>query len=164
MKIFALSAVAALAFSAFSAPVLADELLITGASDKKGGTTVLALDLVSDGTTRGFDFVIPVSGKNIKVDTSQCFSNLPAKFQGSCQFNGTEITGIAFAWEKVTLPAGVHSIGTVSIKGGHLEKKGADYSVEFKSANMAGGAISSTVRADLGVESVRSLDGSSAEK
>lgn len=162
MKVHAFTA--AVALMVLSTPALADELLVTGASDKSGGSISLALDLVSDGSTRGFDFVIPVVSKGAKVDTSQCFVNLNKSFQGACKFNGTEITGIAFAWENVTLPAGVHSLGTITIKGGMLEKKGSGYAVQFNSADAGGSAIQSTVRADLAVESAGALRSSSAEK
>ncbi len=164
MKTYAIAAGVALALATLSAPALADELLVTGAADKSGSSISLALDLVSDGKTRGFDFVIPVTTKGAKVDTTQCFANLHKSFQGACKFNGTEITGIAFAWDNVTLPAGVHSLGTITIKGGMLEKKGSGYAVQFNSADAGGASIQSTVRADLAVESPRAFDSLNAEK
>lgn len=135
----------------------ADELLVTGAaSEKARGTSHIALDIVSDGQTRGFDFVIQVP-KGAKVDTTKCMSALPKGFQGSCQFNGTEITGLAFSWEPIVLEKGVHSIGTVSISGVTLQGRNAPV-VTFSAADVKAQPLNSAAKVSIDVESGGAVD------
>lgn len=155
MKTIVFSTLAGLGLLSAACSVSAAELLVTGASDKRGDTVSIALDLVSDGTTRGFDFVIPVGqAKGVKVNTAKCMVSLPSGFQGECRFNGSEIAGIAFSWERKALPEGVYSLGTVTISGGSLLKSASgDFEVKFNAADMSGKAIEANTRTDLDVQS-----------
>lgn len=141
-----------LAYIGFAAAALlvsgvssADELLLTGANNAKSNATSIALDVVSDGDTRGFDFVIPVA-KGAKVDTSKCLSGLPKGFQGTCQFNGEEITGFVFAWEKISLDAGIHSIGSVTVSSNAVSDKVA---AKFSAADSEGREIASAAKSNF---------------
>lgn len=110
----------------------AAELLVTQGMAKRGApVTSFALDVVSDGNVRGFDFVIPIE-KGMKVDTSKCLAGLPHGFQGTCQVNGNEVSGLVFSWEPVTLPAGVHAIGSITLSGRAAAKS---LSVKFNAAD-----------------------------
>ena len=140
IKIFG---IAALALAA-SGSINAAELLLTSGVAKKASVTSMAIDVVSSGDVRGFDFVIPVE-KGVKVDTSKCFANLPKGFQGSCTFNGEEVVGLAFSWEKILLPEGVHSIGTVTFSGRVSPKA---LNVQFNAADTNAKKIASSVIAE----------------
>ncbi len=124
----------------------AAELLLTGDSNAKKGGSTYALDIVSDGDVRGFDFVIPVP-KGAKVDVSKCLSALPKGFQGVCKHNEGEIAGIAISMEPKTLPAGVHSIGVVTISGAARASKNLE--VQFNAAGMEAQVLSSKVGVSL---------------
>lgn len=124
----------------------AAELLLTGNAAAKKGASTYALDIVSDGDVRGFDFVIPVP-KGAKVDVSKCLSALPAGFQGVCKHNEGEIAGIAISMEPKTLPAGVHSIGVVTISGADRASKKLE--VQFNATGMDAQALSSKVGVSL---------------
>jgi len=120
----------------------AAELLLTQGVAKKGATTSIALDVVSDGDVRGIDFVIPVA-KGMKVNTSQCLSALPKGFQGMCKFNGTEVAGMVFSLSPQTLPRGIHSIGSITFSGRSLPKSGL--SVQFNAVDTNAKTINSKV-------------------
>lgn len=121
----------------------AAELLLTGNAGlaKRGAASAIALDIVSDGDVRGFDFIISVP-KGAKVDTSKCLASLPAGFQGVCKHNEGEIAGIAISMDPKPLPAGVHSIGMVSISGVRMAKK---LDVQFTAADVNAVQIKSSV-------------------
>lgn len=139
-------AAAAVAFGMGSAS--AAELLLTGNSTAKKGGSTYALDIVSDGDVRGFDFIIPVP-KGAKVDVSKCLSSLPKGFQGVCKHNEGEIAGIAISMEPKTLPAGVHSIGVVTISGGTDRASKKNLEVQFNAAGMDAQVLSSKVGVSL---------------
>lgn len=125
--------------------VSAAELLVTGDSNaKRGGATAYALDIVSDGDVRGFDFIIPVP-KGAKVDVSKCLSALPSGFQGVCKHNEGEIAGIAISMEPRVLPAGVHSIGVVTVSGVANSRAAKSLKVQFNAAGMDANELSSKV-------------------
>lgn len=123
----------------------AADLLITQGTAKKGGASSVALDIVSDGDVRGFDFIIPVE-EGTKVDTAKCLSGLPTGFQGVCKFNGTEVAGMVFSFEPITLPKGIHSIGSITFSGRTHTSKAL--TVQFNAADTNAKAIPSAVRVD----------------
>ena len=138
------SAAALLCMVGFSSSAFAAELLIVDSAAKsRGGSSAISLDIVSQGDVRGFDFIIPVP-KGAKVDASKCFATLPKGFQGRCQFNekDSEISGIAFAAEKITLSEGVHSLGTISISGRDAAKS---LKVQFHAAGVDAKSLPSSV-------------------
>jgi len=154
MKAILFTSLTGLALMVVAGSVSSAELLVTGASNKSGGSTSIALDLVSDGTTRGFDFVIPVGQKGLKVDLSQCFTSLPKGFQGECRFDGSEIAGIAFSWDRATLPEGVYSLGTITINGLSAEKSlDSRLGVQFNAVDVEGKSTQSRIHQDLDVQS-----------
>lgn len=127
---------------AFCGAANAAELLMTQGMAKRGAAvSSVALDVVSNGDVRGFDFVIPVE-KGMKVDTSKCLSSLPSGFQGTCKFNGSEVAGLVFSWEPKTLPKGVHSVGSITISGRSSSKK---MSATFNASNTDAKPIVSSV-------------------
>ncbi|MCX7557211.1 hypothetical protein OS187_10350 [Xanthomonadaceae bacterium JHOS43] len=148
MKIYAsvfATLMLSLSFSASSA-----ELVLTSDGISKKGargsqSEVIAVDIVSDGNVRGFDFIIPVS-EGAKVDTSRCLADLPKGFQGVCKFNGTEVAGIAIATDKTSLPKGIHSVGHVTFGPGALPKGGK---IKFHAADVDGNTISSSVAGEI---------------
>lgn len=141
---FIKSAAALLCMVGFSSSAFAAELLIVDSAAKnRSGSSAISLDIVSEGDIRGFDFVIPVT-KGTKVDASKCFATLPKGFQGRCQFNekDMEITGIAFAAEKITLSQGVHSLGTINVSGRDAAKS---LKVQFHAAGVDANSLPSNV-------------------
>lgn len=125
----------------------ADELLVTGGA-AKGGSALVALDMATDGQSRGFQAVLTLP-KGAKADTSKCLSALPAGFQGVCKQNGSEVRMMAFAFDNRTLPAGVVSIGTIALSGAG-EAKLAVTNFEAVDASGAERTVSSTVTMDNG--------------
>lgn len=132
---------AVLAAATFSTAGAA-ELLLTQGAAKNRATTSIALDIVSDGDVRGIDFVIPVA-KGMKVNTSRCLSALPEGFQGMCKFNGTEVAGMVYSVSPLTLPKGIHSIGSITFSGRNLPASGL--SVQFNAVDTNAKTINSKV-------------------
>jgi len=136
--------IAAAACVGFLGSAVGAELLVTdgGMAKSRNPSTNVALDIVSDGDIRGFDIIIPVP-KGVKVNTSRCLASLPAGFQGMCKHNEGEVAVIAISMEPKTLPAGIHSIGTISISGGKLARRA---NVQFNAVGIDAKSLSSNVQ------------------
>lgn len=137
-----------------SANVAAEELLVTGASNKAGNVSMLSLDLATDGESRGIQARISVP-KGVRVDTTNCLSGLPQGFQGVCEFNQGEIRVMAFAFDDRKLPAGLVGLGTIQISGrmpGDAELK----VVDFQSVNSTGKPLPSKSTVSVGGSERRS--------
>ncbi|MEB2314558.1 MAG: hypothetical protein OZ919_00485 [Xanthomonadaceae bacterium] len=90
----------------------ADELLITSAKNKGGSAT--ALDVVSDGSTTALQIRLNV-GEGQKVDLSNCVSGLPSTHTGVCAYKNGKVTILVHSDKNELLPAGVVSIGSVTM-------------------------------------------------
>ena len=125
----------------------AAELLMTdsGLSKARNAGSTLALDIVSDGDVAGFDLIIPVP-KGVKVNTAKCLASLPAGFQGVCKHNEGEVAVIAVSMNLQALPAGVHSIGTLSISGGQVARTAT---MKFNAVGVDAKSLTSTVQTNF---------------
>lgn len=135
------------ALLSFAGSASSAELLMTdsGLSKARNAGSTLALDIVSDGDVAGFDLIIPVP-KGIKVDTSKCLSSLPAGFQGACKHNDGEIAVIAVSMNRQALPAGIHSVGTLSISGGKIARAAT---MKFNAVGVDAKSLTSTVQTNF---------------
>ena len=117
--------VAACAIASSSA--LANDVLMTQANAKAGGSSQLALDFVNSGDASAFEFEIAVP-KGAKVDTAGCLAELPSSHTGACKFN--EKTGrvivLVYSNANEVLPDGIVPLGRIAIsgpsKGAQVEK------------------------------------------
>lgn len=133
-------------FGFFSAAIGA-ELLLTddGMAKSRSAASTIALDIVSDGDVSAFDMIIPVP-KGVKVNTSRCLTALPTGFEGSCKHNEGEIAIIAVSMGSKVLPAGIFSVGTLTISGGSLPSTTA---VKFNAVGVDAKSLDSQVRASI---------------
>lgn len=116
---------AGMALLAATCQVQAAELLVTPAAGK-GGAMNVALDLASEGDVSGFNFTINVGkGGASSANLSKCVADLPKGFTGECRLTNGKVIVFAMADRMTTLPAGVVSIGTLSLRGTGLAKGGA---------------------------------------
>jgi len=122
--------------AAVSSPVLAQNELLVTAEGGKGGALAVGLDLVSDGTVAGFSFVLDTPGVDAKaVRSSNCVSQLPKGFTANCVFNSGKVAVIATADAMgTTIPAGVQSVGSISLLSG-LAKGASLGVVDFETSN-----------------------------
>lgn len=130
------------------------ELLLTDDGMAKTARNVpssIALDIVSDGDISGFDMIIPVP-KGVKVNTSRCLASLPTGFQGVCKHNEGEVAVIAISMDSKALPAGVYSIGTVSISGGKMVHTA---NIKFNAVGSDAKSLDSRVRMNVSSADVR---------
>lgn len=108
---------AALALCCFN--VSAEELLLT--AEKAGGNSALSLDFVTEGQAVAFQFNIklPKGVTAAQVDLKSCLSQLPKSHTGNCVLNEKigEIIATVYNDQNVRLPAGVVSVGHISLKG-----------------------------------------------
>lgn len=127
-----------------------DTLIVTG--EKAKGGTVVALDFASSGAATGLQFKIAVpGGEKAKVGLGGCLKGLPATHGGACNFTKGIVVGIVYSDTNAPLPAGVVSLGTISISGAAA---GAPEVVEFIAADPQANKISSSV--ELGSDAVQS--------
>lgn len=131
----------------FAGSAMSAELLMTdsGLSKSRSAGSTLALDIVSDGDVVGFDLIIPVP-KGIKVNTAKCLASLPAGFQGVCKHNEGEIAVIAVSMNREVLPAGIHSIGMLSLAGGKVARNAT---MKFNAVGVDGESLTSTVQTNF---------------
>lgn len=136
-----------LALLGFAGSAMSAELLMTdsGLSKARNAGSTLALDIVSDGDVAGFDLIIPVP-KGVKVNTARCLASLPAGFQGVCKHNEGEIAVIAVSMNRQALPAGVHSIGMLSISGGKIARNAT---MKFNAVGADAESLTSTVQTNF---------------
>ncbi|ODU47887.1 hypothetical protein [uncultured Aquimonas sp.] len=104
-----------------SGVAFAAELVVTqGETQSKSGQVAVTLDLASAGDVSGFQFILR-SSEQMKlgsVDVSKCLSDLPKGFSGQCRQNEDGIYFSALASGKSVLPAGVVSLGSLSLPAG----------------------------------------------
>lgn len=98
--------------------VAANELLLTEA--KSRGNQAFALDLASDGGATALQIRIDVAD-GAKADLSKCLSGLPKTHTGVCAMSGKRITILVHSDQNAMLPAGLVSIGSVTLSGGVAE-------------------------------------------
>lgn len=118
---------------ALGSSVSAAELVVTSSQSrsKAGPVSMLSFDISSAGNVAGFEFKIdmPDSLDKKGVVLDKCVSDLPKNFVAQCSFMDTgDVLVFVFSLDSV-LPAGVHSIGTVSIAG--LTEKARIYDVNI---------------------------------
>lgn len=92
--------------------VSANELIVT--SEKNAGGQATALDFSSKGQASALQirFAVP---NGASVSLSKCVSELPATHAGECRYDKGVLTVLVYSDTNAKLPAGVVSIGTVSI-------------------------------------------------
>lgn len=92
--------------------VSANELIVT--SEKSAGGQAAALDFSSKGQASALQirFAVP-SGASVNL--SKCVSDLPATHGGECRYDKGVLTILVYSDTNAKLPAGVVSIGTVSV-------------------------------------------------
>lgn len=142
--------VAAGLLATFATAASAGDLLLTVGSAKAGGNSPASLDVITDGSVRGIQAQIAVP-KGAKVDTSSCLSSLPQGFQGVCTFKGGEVRLMVYAFEQITLPSGVTSLGMLQFSGLAGAKGDSGIVVrDFQTADMKGvtTAANATVSVD----------------
>lgn len=94
----------------------ADELLLTSSNGKSGSSA--AIDFVStNAETVGLEFhiTVPAGGE---VDLSRFAKNLPKGFTVQSNVVKGKLIAVIFNNQNGAFPAGVHSLGVVSSKGG----------------------------------------------
>jgi hypothetical protein len=106
---------------AYGATASSAELVVTtGKTQSKAGTAaLLSFDLASNGNVAGFEFKIdmPETLDKKGIVLSNCVSDLPKNFVAQCGLMDTgDVLVFVFSPDSV-LPAGVHSVGTVSFAG-----------------------------------------------
>lgn len=122
---FASGSVVALAMLVSPSIEAADLLVTQGGDASKSGRVSVALDIASDGEVSGFQFILR-SGEEMKlgsVDLSKCLADLPKGFDGQCRQNKDGIYFFAMATGKDTLPAGVVSLGSLSLPGSEAKSE-----------------------------------------
>lgn len=95
---------------------IGNELVIT--SEKAGRAQAAALDFVSDGSASALQVRFRVPGETkVSVNTAKCTSGLPKTHSGECRFDAAKgvVTVIIYSDTNALLPAGVVSIGTISV-------------------------------------------------
>ena len=138
----------ALALSAVSLSVSADDLIATTAANK-GGMNTVALDLVTSGESVAFEFVVALPKGAANVDLSGCLKGIPSSHQGKCVFNEkmNQVVAIAFSATNAKLPSGGLSLGSVRYTS--LQKDGATATIQdLVVADGSGGAIQSEIRSE----------------
>ena len=131
----------------------AAELLVTGGSSKAGNTSMISVDFVSEGDSRGLQARIALP-KGVKADTSNCLKSLPQGFQGICEFNQGEVRLMAFAFDDRKLPAGLLELGVIKVSGQVRGESGLNV-VDFQSVDSAGKPLPSKATVSFGAPSTR---------
>ena len=98
--------------------VSAGQLVVTNGMAKKGAQS-MALDFATDGnaTALQFEIALPKGISADQVDLSACTADLPKTHGGACNVAKGKIIGLVFSDSNEVLPAGVVSIGRISING-----------------------------------------------
>jgi len=124
------------------------ELMVTTES-AKGGVMAVGFDLVSDGSVAGFSFTLDLLGAESKaLRSSNCVSQVPKGFTASCVFLQGKVSVIATADAMgQTLPAGVQSVGSISLSGG-LSKAGSLRVFDFETSNDNGVSTAGSAKVD----------------
>lgn len=147
MTIIHKSALLAIALGATSFAASADDLIGT-IGKSRNGSTVVAIDLITNGDSSVFEFVVEVPKGAKNIDVSKCLSGLPSTHIGKCQYNEAdgEIIGIAYSTTAATLPKGVVELGTVSFQGSLLKSGKAANIRGLQVGNRLGVAIPSNIQ------------------
>jgi hypothetical protein len=126
----------------------ASELVVTAETNASRNVTMMSLDLVSDGISRGIQARVAVP-KGATVDTAKCLTALPEGFQGVCSFSEGEIRLMAFAFDNRALPSGLVELGVVKVTG--QLKGGAGLKVvDFQAVDAAGANIPAKASVEFG--------------
>lgn len=145
MKKFSSLFVALAAVSFCAVASAENEVVVTGASAKSGGTA-LSLDVVSDGNAVAFNFAVDLPGTSEKsVDLSACTSGLPKGWNAVCSMKGSQVRVAALGDLASPLPKGVVSVGQIRVNG----LKGAASMSEVEFSDAGGSAISTKGSIDL---------------
>lgn len=127
---------AALLMLVGSLSVNANDLVASVEHSKNGNSSVVGLDLISDGNVAGFSFALEISGLEGKFNSKGCVSDLPKGFSANCAFSNGKLYVIASSDQPgVTLPKGLVSVGSIAVTG---MKKGAVKVVGFETSNDQG--------------------------
>ena len=113
-RVVALTVVTALL--GFAGSASANELIVTPVASKAGQVS-MAFDIVSSGDIAGFNFKVSMPGLvKKKGELASCVAELPKGFSGACSVQDGGIYVFATSDSpSVSLPAGVVSVGTVSV-------------------------------------------------
>ena len=135
----------ALVAGAVSAAGAGNNVWITEAKVK--GANSFALDLETEGSVAAFQFFVklPAGVREADVDLSKCLSALPKSHQGGCVFKDGQVRLGAFSPTLEAFPAGMTSIGSITIKGKGL---GAVELTDVELSDKSSKVIPSTVHVE----------------
>lgn len=93
-----------------------NNIIVSGSTAKDA--SAYAIDVVSDGTVSAFQVFIHFEGVSDKqIFLKSCLAGLPSGFQGRCDFSEGRVIVAVYHGQNAALPAGVLSLGSISVKG-----------------------------------------------
>ncbi len=144
MKAFVLFGIC-LTFASFASN--ADELLVTsGAAKAKVGHTY-AIDFMSSGEAVAlqFNIKIPKGVRDSQIDLSACVADLPKSHAGQCKVAKGHIVGLVYSDTNEALPAGLVSVGRISMNASLVKNQQKLQFTEFLVSNSKAQPVESTV-------------------